>query len=114
MAGQFVWHKLLTSDAGASQRFYSELLGWEIGEQGPMIGVVDGGQPWAELAHAPELDGDGGKWIPYVQVDDVDAAAARAEELGARVVRERTSGPAGSYIGIADPTGARIALWQPV
>lgn len=50
---------------------------------------------------------------PPVQVDDVDAATESAGRLGATILRPKTSGPAGEFSVIADPAGARIALWQP-
>jgi predicted enzyme related to lactoylglutathione lyase len=51
-------------------------------------------------------------WIPYAQVDDVDAATKKAQKLGATVLKERTRGPAGEFSIVRDPGGAAIALWQ--
>jgi hypothetical protein len=51
-------------------------------------------------------------WIPYVQVEDVDGATAKAQKLGAQVIQPRTKGPAGDFTVVRDPGGASIALWQ--
>src|SRR4051812_32462772 len=50
-----------------------------------------------------------GRWIPYVVVDDLDAAAKQAVALGGILVRDKTVGPAGTSIVVTDPGGA---LWH--
>ena len=71
-----------------------------------MIGTPE---PWAGIVGGTSDAG----WVPYVQVADVDDATKKATQLGARVVREKTAGPAGVYTTIEDPSGAQVALWQP-
>jgi uncharacterized protein len=52
-------------------------------------------------------------WSSYVSVDDVDAAAARARELGAEVMAEPLDVmEAGRMAVLRDPTGALLHLWQ--
>jgi predicted enzyme related to lactoylglutathione lyase len=48
-----------------------------------------------------------------VAVDDLDAAAKRALDLGGTIVRDRTTGPAGPSIVVAGPDGAPVALFTP-
>jgi uncharacterized protein len=103
--GAFVWFDLRSADTEAARDFYAQLLGWEFGDGGMVMG--DEG-PWAAIG-----GGDGASWVPYVKVDDLDQATARARELGASVTQERTAGPAGHFTTIADPGGAALALWQP-
>jgi uncharacterized protein len=53
-------------------------------------------------------------WMPYVLVDDVTAATAKAKSLGATVAKDVTEVmEAGSFSVIIDPAGAAIGLWQP-
>ncbi len=52
-------------------------------------------------------------WLPYVEVDDVDAATARARALGASVLLEPREGPAGWRGVVATPAGGELAFWQP-
>jgi predicted enzyme related to lactoylglutathione lyase len=53
------------------------------------------------------------RWLPYVEVDDIDAVTARARRLGAAVLLEPREGPAGWRSVVAEPAGGEIALWQP-
>jgi predicted enzyme related to lactoylglutathione lyase len=49
-----------------------------------------------------------------VLVDDVEAATAKAEALGATVCKEITEVTNAGYFSIIqDPAGAVIGLWQP-
>jgi hypothetical protein len=90
--------------------FYKKLLGWSVqGQEGHAMINGEGG-PWAAIVPHENRDD---AWVPYVQVDNVDAATARAAELGATVLHEAMDGSAGRYSTIRDTGGAPIALWQP-
>ena len=53
-------------------------------------------------------------WLPYVLVDDINAATAKATSLGAKVTVGPQEVPGIGWMTIlTDPTGATIALWQP-
>ena len=54
-----------------------------------------------------------GRWVPYVVVDDLDAAAKQAVALGGRVVRDKTKGPGGTSVVVADPGDGLVALFVP-
>jgi predicted enzyme related to lactoylglutathione lyase len=110
MTAGFVWFHNSSDDPAASSAFYEQLLGWRAsdgpggltmltGENGPFAGV------------APS-DGAAAGWVPYAQVDDVDAAVERARRLGATTVGAKTRGPAGEFCIVRDPGGAAVALWQ--
>ena len=61
-----------------------------------------------------QADGAAGAgWLPYVVVEDLDEAAKRAVSLGATVIASPVDGPAGASVTIADPGGARLALFKP-
>lgn len=103
----FVWFDNRSEQPDTTTRFYADLLGWNAsdgpggmsmfaGETGPVAGVSSGA----------------GGWLPYAQVDDVEAAVARAESLGAKTLEPIAQGPAGRYAVVQDPGGASIALWQ--
>jgi predicted enzyme related to lactoylglutathione lyase len=52
-------------------------------------------------------------WLNYVTVDNVEQAGQKAQRLGAKVLRTRTEVPGeGAFVVIADPSGARLALWE--
>ncbi|GAA3431189.1 VOC family protein [Kutzneria kofuensis] len=113
MSQQFVFHDVRTTDLSASRRFYTELFGWAVTDTpaGPMFG--DEGGVWGGFTPLPDGDPRRPQWIPYVPVTDVDAAARRAVELGARIVKPRTDLPPGSVVVVEEPGGATLALWQP-
>ena len=72
---------------------------------------MDGDQPWASVIEAGGATA--GRWVPYVRVDDLDVAVDKATSLGATVVVDKSDGPAGTAVTIADPGGALVALWTP-
>ena len=51
-------------------------------------------------------------WLPYIEVDQIDAATDLARQLGASVLLEPREGPAGWRSVIATPEAGEIALWQ--
>jgi predicted enzyme related to lactoylglutathione lyase len=78
---------------------------------GRRLKVAAGATPFAAVASKLERYGDRDEWIPFVPVDDVDAASQRAVSLGASILREKTRGPAGEFTVVRDPGGAALALW---
>jgi predicted enzyme related to lactoylglutathione lyase len=76
------WFEVLGSNAQATQRFYAELFGWTVNDDGfPGYGMVDTG---AGHGIGGGLgSGDGAKWATvYASVPDVEQSLARAEQLG--------------------------------
>lgn len=117
MSAPFLFHDLRTTDLSASRRFYGELFGWDIrdvpaGERSvPMLFGKEGG-PWGGVTELSPGDERSAQWLPYVAVEDLDAATEKATALGATVTRTRTDLPQGSLVVLRDPTGATIVLWQ--
>lgn len=113
--GRFVWHDHLSEDSEAATRFYGELLAWDfaVWEPGemdyPMIkvgGEMHGG--FGPAQGAPPL------WLGHIQVEDVDAAAARAEGAGGRIVVPALDIPeVGRTVVVADPQGTVVSLFAP-
>ncbi len=114
--GRFVWHELMTRDLAASRRFYTELFGWSVEEMDmgmpePYLVVKAGDAMVGGLVPAPG-EGVPPHWASYVSVDDVDAAAARAEKAGGTVLHPPTDIPVGRFAIIADPQSAAVALFR--
>jgi predicted enzyme related to lactoylglutathione lyase len=115
--GTFSWVDLQTSDQDAAKSFYSDLLGWEYEE----VPIGDGAsysmaklQGHSVAAIGP-LQGEEmpSHWNCYVTVADADASAARAKELGARLLAEPFDVfDAGRMAAFADPQGAVLSVWQ--
>lgn len=120
--GTFCWVELGTTDQDAAKRFYSSLFGWSavdypMGENGTYtIFRLDGRDAAAAYTmQAGEANhGVPPHWNLYVAVENVDASAARAAELGAQlpagVFEVHTNG---RMAVVLDPTGASFCLWQP-
>ena len=88
--GQFSWVDLMTPDAGAAKAFYGALFGWShldlaTDQGGVYTQFKSQDLPVAGLGEMGEEMKAGGTpafWNNYVTVDDADAIAATAEELG--------------------------------
>jgi predicted enzyme related to lactoylglutathione lyase len=121
--GTFCWAGLATSDPAAAAVFYTSLFGWEAqalptGEAGAYTILRCAGHDVAILYRQTaqaRAAGASPHWTSYISVEDADATAARAGELGgAAVFREPFDVPsAGRVAAIADPAGAVVSLWQP-
>ena len=57
--------------------------------------------------------GGGPAWVPYVDVPDIKAATKKAQDLGAKVMKDVTEVADMGWLSIiVDPTGAMLGLWQ--
>ncbi len=119
--GQPVVHfEILGKDADRTQRYYSELFGWEIDADNPMnYGVVhregntnaDGVGIGGGIAG---YEGMTGHVTFYVEVPDVGAALAQAESLGGSRVMGPDQVPDGPVIGLfKDPEGNAVGVVKP-
>ena len=117
MANAFVHSELATTDVDKAKAFYGKLFDWKL-EDLPMdgmnyttigIGDATGGGIMKQM-----MPGAPSAWMPYVGVDDIQAATKKAKSLGATILRDVTSVAELGWLTIfTDPTGAVIGLWQP-
>jgi uncharacterized protein len=107
--GTWTWNELTTTDLGAAKRFYGELFGWASEDVGGSVLrtaftlgdlLVGGGH-----APAPQEDPTP-RWGVAFWVPDADQAAARAQELGGRVLLPPMDIPIGRFTILTDPQGA--------
>jgi predicted enzyme related to lactoylglutathione lyase len=116
----FCWHELVTRDTAAAKKFFCDLMGWTTSEQdmGPMgtytmfeqDGLAVGGM--MGMDH-PDWEGVPPHWMTYLQVDDVDAKAAKVTELGGTICVPPTDIPnVGRFCVINDPSGGTISLFK--
>jgi predicted enzyme related to lactoylglutathione lyase len=115
--GTFTWHDHMSDDAGTAQKFYTDLLGWEIeiwkaGEfDYPMIkanGQQHGG-------FGPAQGGAPAHWLGHVLVEDVDETVAKAEAAGGKLLGQPLDIPeVGRMAVIQDPQGAAISAFTPL
>ena len=94
MSAPFAWFDVTAKNAGEAREFYASLFGWTMqAAPQPYEGwMADGGQPWGGVMASDTATA--GCWLPYVVVEDLDAAAQRAVALGASIVQDRRNDPA--------------------
>jgi len=110
--GLFSWNELHAGNGDAMKRFYAAVTGWRF-EDTPM---PDGAYPVIKVGDvsaggmapgASPLKG----WVPYITVDDVDAAVAKATAAGGKVIRPAADmAPIGRMATLADPEGTVFAV----
>jgi predicted enzyme related to lactoylglutathione lyase len=117
MANPFVHIELDTTDIGKAKSFYSALFDWKLRDEDMGNGVTytmidvgegTGGGMMTHPMGGPSL------WLPYVLVDEINAATEKARSLGAQILREPMEVPGAGWLSIfLDPTGAALGMWQP-
>ena len=114
MAHPVVHAEIRSKDPDATRKFFGDLLGWTYPSEGAVPGYtfVDTGMPDALYTAISPLQGGSDLVTFFVGVEDIAAAAARATELGGRVVQEPVSVPGVSFALIADPLGHVVGLAQ--
>jgi predicted enzyme related to lactoylglutathione lyase len=118
MANAFVHVELNTTDIEKAKSFYSRMFNWELedvpmGPGGQYTMIKPGNGTGGGMLPHPQ-PGAPSAWLPYVEVQDVAAALAKAKSLGAKVMVDVTEVPGAGWMGIfVDPTGATLAVWKP-
>jgi uncharacterized protein len=116
--GDASWHELMTTDAEAAMKFYSEVFGWQPSEAMDMgamgkyqmfnrpSGMIGGmmNKP-KEMANVPP------NWGIYFLVSDINAAIERVKANGGQILNGPMEVPGGDWIVNAmDPQGAAFSL----
>jgi predicted enzyme related to lactoylglutathione lyase len=121
MSGRVVHFEIPFDDGDRARAFYREAFGWQLqdwegsytlaatgptGETGPQeAGFINGGMMRRE--------GPGDGPIVVIDVDDIDAALAKVEELGGQTLLGRQAvGEMGWTAYFKDVEGNSIGLWQ--
>jgi uncharacterized protein len=118
--GEASWHELMTTDAPAALKFYSEVFNWQpsetmdMGEMGKyymfnrphgMIGGMMNKPP--EMAQVPP------NWGIYFRVPDLNAAVERIKANGGQVLNGPMEVPGGdTIVNAMDPQGAAFSLHE--
>lgn len=125
--GTLAWNELTTRDVDGSRAFYGAVFGWrsaemEFGggryltwhlagadEPDPAKNAIGGLMPMEGEMWPPDLPSH---WMTYFAIDDADATAARARELGGVVTVAPFDTPAGRIAVLSDPAGAAVSVIQ--
>ncbi|GAA2625733.1 VOC family protein [Streptomyces axinellae] len=118
--GAPVWFELVTRETTTVVKFYQSVFGYEArAVEGPgfdYLTLYTDGVPVAGIQGVGDaLPRDRGPhWRTYFAVDDPDAAALRARELGGQVVRGPSDSPYGRVAAVSDLEGAHFSVIRPV
>jgi uncharacterized protein len=116
-SGAWAMSALSTPDTEAANAFYHHVFGWETDSFGPytlyrLPGFV-GGEPQQPVPRDLVAVGEPGEtpqWLVDFWVDDVDAAAERAQALGGSVITPPQDAPVGRTAVLQDPQGAVFSV----
>jgi predicted enzyme related to lactoylglutathione lyase len=99
-----------------AKKFYTSLLGW-ITELAPVEGMSytlakAGNERVAGIMSTKCQGGEiAPQWAVYITVDDVDATASKAVELGGKILMPPTDIPnVGRFAALADPQGVMFSV----
>lgn len=114
--GALSLNQLNTTDPDEARRFYSELFGWRVEFTGTdeqdYWGIYNGDALNGGMMPLPPGSPAPPHWLAYFTTADLDAAAARIEELDGRVVVPITPIGVGRILVARDPQGATFALFE--
>jgi predicted enzyme related to lactoylglutathione lyase len=115
--GVFVWDELGTTDVDGAQRFYEAVFGWTASDMGAEYGgyrIFNRGETGVAGFMSLPDDSIPPHWQPYVAVEDPDATAAKAKELGGDALMEPMDVPqVGRLAVLRDPQGATFGIIKP-
>ena len=116
--GLFGWNELLAADMQTAFDFYATQFGWtkgDVHDMGPMGEYqifIANGSVGGMMTKPPFMPYP--VWQYYINVADIDAAAARVTSGGGKVVHGPQQVPGGSWIiNAQDPQGAHFSLVGP-
>jgi predicted enzyme related to lactoylglutathione lyase len=117
LTGKVIWNDLITEDLASARQFYGGLFGWTFEKAEAQGGgdylVARDGDIFVAGLRSVEARTDGQKvtrWLPYMSVDDVDAAIDRSKTGGATVVVGARDVSIGRVAAIIDPEGAVLGI----
>jgi hypothetical protein len=119
--GTLCWTELATHDTKTAEKFYTSLFGWTPKHSS---GGTEGAMEYTEIANhgtpqggimpiTPQMGNMPPAWTPYFMVNDVDAAASKAKELGGKTYMGPADIPnVGRFAVVGDPQGAAFAIFK--
>jgi predicted enzyme related to lactoylglutathione lyase len=112
--GAWCWNELATTDVERARAFFGELLDWQYGtDERGYVSIKNAGRLNGGMREQTEHErGMSPNWLPYFTVEDAEAAARQAEELGGRGLSPTTEIHIGRFAVIADPQGAAFAVLE--
>lgn len=97
-------------------KFYSDLLGWKIEQQGPAAMIDTQGGGTGIGGHISSMGHEPHNYLTvYAEVDNLAAYLKKAESLGGKTVVPPQEVPGmGHFAWFSDPDGNVVGLWKPM
>lgn len=109
------WFEIMGADAGATQKFYRELFGWNVDANNPMqYGMVEAAEGGIGGGVGGAMDGKPQVTV-YADVDDLQGTLDKAVSLGGSVVMPPMEVDGQNGLTIAqfkDPSGNVIGIMK--
>jgi predicted enzyme related to lactoylglutathione lyase len=111
-----VWCELITTDTTKAGAFYRQVFGWTEERKEMPVGTYTifsnhGEMCGGMLKATPEMHLTHPYWLTYFGVDDCDAIATKATQLGGQTKMKPTDIPeVGRFAVLTDPTKAWFAI----
>jgi len=103
--------ELPTTDIAASKRFYGAAFGWSFTDYGPRYTSFNDGR--LEGGFSIESKPSSGRGpLVILFAPELEAAQAKVEAAGGKVVQPIFSFPGGRRFHFADPSGNVLAVWS--
>jgi uncharacterized protein len=111
MPGQVVHLEIPTGDTAKALEFWGSLFGWQF-QQYPGPSEYHMTQFSDQQGGAISMEPDRHGMRPYFDVEDINAGAARVQELGGEAGEPMPVPSMGWFASCKDPHGNEFGLWQ--
>lgn len=101
--------EMKADDLGTSKAFYEQAFGFAFTDYGPEYAAVEGGPVQIGLAAGEEPAAP----MPTFETDDLETALAQVKSAGGKIVQDIFAFPGGRRFECHDPSGNRLAIYQP-
>jgi predicted enzyme related to lactoylglutathione lyase len=117
MPNAFAHIELTTKNLKDAKKFYSKLFDWKLTDMqtggGPAYTMIAAGKQPGGGMQAQPMKSAPIAWLPYVEVDSVDASLAKVVKLGGKVMLPTMDIGSNGVIGVfTDPAGAMLGIWS--
>ncbi len=102
--------EFLTTNIEQTERFYSQVFGWQFTGYGPEYTSFSDGRLAGGFSLAPEIS-SGGPLVVIYSID-LEKTATSIRESGGQIVRETYEFPGGRRFHFTDPSGNELAVWS--
>jgi uncharacterized protein len=109
--GEVTHYEIAATDVDRAQRFWEGVFGWSFGDAG-MPGMDYRMARVSDVAGVALQQGKPGYPNVYLDTDDIDAAIAKARELGGEAADKQPVPTHGWFSACKDSEGNAFYLWQ--